>query len=158
MKRTTSPILLRLALLVALVALSFGARADAEAIVVRNAWARATVPGQPVGAAYLEITSPVEAAVVELGSEAAEVTELHHMEHTGDIMRMRRVERLALPAGRAVKLLPGGTHVMLIGLRRPLRSGDSVALRLTVAGPAGTQRKIRVDVPVRAVAAGGAAR
>lgn len=124
----------------------------AESISIRHAWARATVAAQPVGAAYLEITSERGATLVDLHSDAADFVEMHTMSHEGDVMRMRRVERLPLPAGQAVQLAPGGTHLMLIGLKRPLRAGESVSLVLTLEDSAGRIRMEHVTVPVRASA------
>lgn len=134
---------------VATAAASFAA-AGAENIVVRRAWARSTVPGQPVGAAYLEITSADDASLVALHSDAARSVEMHNMQQDGDVMRMRQVDRLPLPAARPVKLSSGGTHIMLFGLKRPLRAGESLGLDLTVADSAGRRRTVHVSVPIRA--------
>lgn len=130
------------------------ATAVAESLAIRNAWARPTVAGQPVGAAYLEITSSADTTVVELRSEVASFVELHTMQHQGDVMRMRQVAQLPLPAGRTVKLVPGGTHVMLLGLTRPLRAGESVGLDLMLADSSGRRRTVHVNVPVQAGAPG----
>lgn len=144
----------RLGLLFSVLAAVSSAPAAAEDLAIRNAWARPTVTGQPIGAAYLELTSTADAAVVDLASDAAAVVELHHMRQDGDVMRMRHVARLPLPAGRTVKLAPGGTHVMLLGLERPLRAGESVGLDLTIADSTGKRRTVHVNVPIRSSAPG----
>ncbi len=117
-----------------------------DPIVVRDAWIREPPPRSPA-AGYLVIENrgdePV--ALVAVATEAAEQTEIHAMEHKDDRMTMRRVARLQVPAGEEVALKPGGTHLMLIKLRRPLRDGDEVELVLRFGD--GTER--RTEVPVR---------
>ena len=122
----------------------------AENPIVRNAWVRPTVPGQPVAAAYLEITSSSDASVVEVRSDAAASVQVHTMLRDGDVMRMRQVERVALPAGKTVTLAPGGMHLMLLDLKRALRAGDSIGLDLTLADAKGRRRTVHVAMPVRA--------
>ena len=80
-----------------------------------------------------------------MATEAAEQTEIHVMEYKNDRMTMRRVEGLQVPAGGEVALKPGGTHLMLMELRQPLRDGDEVELVLRFGD--GTER--RTQVPVR---------
>lgn len=148
-------------LTLALGAGSLAVAADAG-VVVRHAWARPTVPGQPVGAAYFEITSPTAATLTAIESVAAGEVQLHRMDMDGDVMRMRRVERLELPAGQPVVLSAGGMHLMLMQLKRPLREGDRVPLLLTLrrAAPGkageGALQRLRIDVPVRAAPPKGA--
>lgn len=120
-----------LALSAALGTAALYAFADAG-VKVTNAWARATGPGQSVAGAYLEITSGAPAALVKAESPAAKVSELHTMTMEGDVMRMRPVARIEVPAGKVVKLAPGGLHIMLIDLTQPLKVGDQVPLTLTV--------------------------
>lgn len=114
-------------------------------IVVRDAWIREPPPRSPA-AGYLVIENrggePV--ALVALATEAAEQTEIHIMEHKDDRMTMRQVEKLQVPAGEEVALKPGGAHLMLMELRRPLRDGDEVELLLRFDN--GTERLIQVPV------------
>lgn len=119
-------------------------------VVVTGAWARPTVPGQPVGAAYFSITSVDGAALSLVQSDVAGTVQMHAMSQDGDVMRMRQVFRLALPAGETVKLAPSGIHLMLLQLKKPLRPGDSVALDLTVVDKAGDQHVVHAIAPVRA--------
>lgn len=114
-------------------------------IVVRDAWIREPPPSSPA-AGYLVIENrggaPVE--LVAVATEAAAQTEIHVMEHQDDRMTMRQVAKLPIPAGGEVALKPGGTHLMLIELRRPLRDGDEVELALVFGD--GTERRIQMPV------------
>ncbi len=100
---------------------------------IERAWARATAPGVAVTAAYFTIRNPASRAdqVVELRSPAAERVEIHETKMSGGIMQMRQVTNATVPARGALVLEPGGTHVMLIGLRSPLAPGAKLPLVLT---------------------------
>jgi periplasmic copper chaperone A len=101
-------------------------------VTVSDAWARATPPHAATGAAYLTLTSPAADTLVGVSSPVAAEAELHSMTMEGNVMHMRPVEGgLDLPAGKPVTLAPGGTHVMLMGLRAPLKQGQGVMLHLT---------------------------
>jgi len=117
-----------------------------DPIVVRDAWIREPPPRSPA-AGYLVIENrggePV--TLVALATEAAAQTEIHIMEHKDDRMTMRQVAELQVPAGEEVALKPGGTHLMLMELRRPLRDGDEVELLLRFGN--GTEK--RIQAPVR---------
>jgi copper(I)-binding protein len=100
-------------------------------ISVDQAWARATLPGKPASAAYLTITNRGGGEDVLVGvSSRSGTAELHSTSTDGGIMRMRKLERLPIPARGSVKLEPGATHLMLTGLRDPLVSGEKVELAL----------------------------
>jgi len=99
---------------------------------VEGAWARATVPGQDSGMADLTITSKQAASLVGVSSPAAGSVQLHSMTHEGGMMKMREVSSIELPAGKPVVLGQSGYHLMLIGLKAPLKAGDSVPLTLNV--------------------------
>jgi len=124
--------------------------AGTEDVAVSGAWARATVPGQPVAAAYLDISSRQGATLIGVRSDAAGAVQVHSMREDGGVMRMRELERLELPAGQTVRLAPSGTHLMLLDLKRPLRSGDSITLDLTLVDKAGRSRTVHAVAPVRA--------
>jgi copper(I)-binding protein len=102
-------------------------------IVVADAWARAAPNGRN-GAVFMTVENrrATATAIVSAASPAARVAELHEMAMQGDVMRMRRVDRIALPATGRVELKPGGLHVMLIDLVKPLAAGETVALTLTL--------------------------
>ena len=116
-----------------------------DPIVVRDAWIREPPPRSPA-AGYLVIENRGGDLVelVAVATEAAEQTEIHVMEHKDDRMTMRRVAKLQVPAGEEVALKPGGTHLMLMELRQPLRDGDEVELALRFGD--GTERRIQMPV------------
>ncbi|NKN32840.1 copper chaperone PCu(A)C [Marichromatium bheemlicum] len=121
-------------------------------VVVADAYVRAVPPGQPNSAAFMVLDNRggEPRALVAATSPVAEVVELHTHDEAGGMMRMRRIERIELPAGESVRLAPGGLHVMLIGLRQPLSGEVPVTLELELDD--GT--RIEVEAPVRAPAAG----
>jgi len=149
--------LLRAALRLALVAvvLAPAAAPAADAIRVIDPWTRATVPGQKVGGVYMEIVSSRDARLVGVSSPAAGSAEVHSMTMDGGTMRMRAVEALDLPAGTPVKLAPGGFHVMLFDLKKPLVAGQKVPLTLVIEETGGRVYKIKVSAIVRAGEHGG---
>ncbi len=127
----------------------------ADAVSVSKPWGRATVPGQSVAGAYMDLTAKANATLVEAASPVAARTELHTMSMDGGVMKMRRLEKLDLPAGKTVNLKPGGDHVMLIDIKRELKAGERVPLTLTVQDPSGRKSTLKVDAEVRAAAGSG---
>lgn len=95
-------------------------------------WARATVPGQANGGAYLQIDNTGAAdRLISAQVDVAGATELHQMSMDGEVMRMQKLENgIDLPAKQKVELKPGGLHIMLLGLKAPLKEGDKLPLRL----------------------------
>ncbi|MEK7876115.1 MAG: copper chaperone PCu(A)C [Pseudomonadota bacterium] len=135
-----------------------GPRAPAlatDAISVSKPWVRATVAGQSVAGAYMDITAWSNAALVGAASPVAAKAELHTISMDGGVMKMRPLDKLDLPAGKTVNLKPGGYHVMLIDVRRELKAGERVPITLTVQDPHGARSTLKVDAEVRAAAAGG---
>lgn len=119
-------------------------------VVVAGAWVRETAPGQPVGAAYMQITSTRGGVLQQVTSDAAGEVQVHSMEMEGGIMRMRQLTQLLpLPAGQAVRLSPSANHLMLLDLKRPLRSGAQVRFELTVRDQTGRVHVVHTLVPVR---------
>ncbi|MFC7298991.1 copper chaperone PCu(A)C [Herminiimonas aquatilis] len=116
---------------------------------VTGAWARATAPGQMVGAVYMTIASPVGARLQKIETSAAKMVEVHAMEHQNGIMRMRAVPSLHLAAGATVDLAPGGMHLMLMGLKQPLKAGDTLQLTMTFTTDKLAANTLVVDVPIR---------
>jgi len=90
---------------------------------------------------------------VSASTPVAAVVEIHEMKMEGDVMRMRAVPRLELPADRTVELKPGGYHVMLMELKQPLRKGDVVPITLNVQGRDGKTEAIEVRAEVRELTA-----
>ncbi len=99
-------------------------------VKVEQAWARPTVPGQQGGGGFLSITSTSADRLVSGSTPLAERFELHTMAMKGDVMEMRQVDAIELPAGKTVELKPGGLHVMFIGLKQALALGSKVPVTL----------------------------
>ena len=136
-----------LAAMVGLVLVLGPVRAD-EAIQVKDAWARATVPGQKVAGVYLELVSARDARLTGVSTPAARVAELHSMIMDDGVMKMRQLPHIDLLAGQVVQLAPGGLHIMLFDLGKPLAAGDNLTLTLRVRID-GKRKKIPVQVKVR---------
>ena len=98
----------------------------AQAVDVQNAWARATVQGQKATGAFMTLTAPSASKLVSVSSPVAGVAEVHEMKMEGDVMKMRAIPGLDLPAGKAVDLKPGGYHVMLMDLKLPLQKDTTI--------------------------------
>jgi periplasmic copper chaperone A len=125
------------------------APAAAPTIATSAAWARPTPPGATTGAVYVTLTNRgrVADALVSATSPAAAKVEFHSMSMAGGIMRMAPIAGpQAIGPGASLKFGPGGSHIMLIGLKGPLKAGAHVRLTLTFA-KAGA---VTVDAPVRA--------
>jgi len=106
-------------------------------ISVYEPWSRATAPGAKVGVGFLQIESEgVDDRLVSAWSSASDRVELHTMSMENNVMRMREVPAIELPAGRRVQLRPGGFHLMLMDLKEPLQVGEEidVGLRFEKAG------------------------
>jgi hypothetical protein len=126
---------------------SLTARAEVE---IQDAWAAATRPGQDVGAAYMTLKSTVDATLLGASSPVADSVEIHRMWMDHGVMKMRMMKTLALPAGKSVKLEPGGLHLMLFDLKKPLTAGETLELTLTLKDKGGKPRSQRVELPIRA--------
>jgi copper(I)-binding protein len=124
----------------------------AASVEVTDAWARATMPGQAVAGVYLHVKSALKARLVGVKSSSAKTVEIHSMAHEGGVMKMRKLDFLDLPAGEAVALEPGGNHVMLFDIRKPLKAGEHVKLTLVIEQN-GKKTSVPVDAEVRAVTA-----
>ena len=117
------------------------------AIDIGHPYARATAAGQSVGGGFLKLSNGGAAdRLVAARTAVAASVELHTMRLEGDVMRMRQLDAIELPAGRTVELEPGGTHLMLMGLKAPLKAGQSfpMVLKFEKAG------EVTVDVSVEA--------
>ena len=130
--------------------------AQSAAVQVEGAWARASVQGQKGTGAFMRLTAKDGARLVRAESPAAGVAEVHEMKMDGDVMKMRAVPSLALPAGKAVELKPGGYHVMLMDLKAPLAKGATVPLTLVFKDAQGAESQMQLQVPVSVQAPGAA--
>ena len=137
----------------ALVALLCGA-AQAQTVEVKDAWVRTTVPGQKATGAFMKITAKEGTRLVGASTPAAGVAEVHEMKMDGDVMKMRAVPALELPAGKTVELKPGGFHVMLMDLKAALPQDSTVPLTLLFKDAKGVESKLELKLPVAASAPG----
>ena len=110
--------------------LALAAMSSFAQVKIEGAWARPTVQGQQAGGGYLSITSAAADRLLGGSTQVAQQFELHTMAMRGDVMEMRQVDAVELPAGKKVELKPGGLHVMFIGLKAPLKVGDKVPVTL----------------------------
>jgi periplasmic copper chaperone A len=97
---------------------------------VDGAWARPTVPGQQGGGGFVSLTSSGGDRLIGGSTPLAQRFELHTMAMKGDVMEMRQIDAIELPAGKTVELKPGGLHVMFIGLKQALALGTKVPVTL----------------------------
>lgn len=132
-----------------LVVLELISACRSDAIEISDAWVRATVPGQKVAAAYLKIKSPFNSRLVAVASEAAESVEIHSISLDGGMMQMRRLEVLELPANETIALEPAGHHLMLMGIKKPLVSGEKIPLIVSIQRSDKSKQTIPVIAEVR---------
>ena len=133
-------------------AFNVAAKDDLADVAVKDAWVRTTVPGQKASGAFMTITSKADLKLVGASSPVAGVTEVHEMKMSGDVMQMRAIPSLDLPAGKAVALRPGGLHVMLLDLKAALPKDSTVPLTLMFKDAKGVPSKVELTVPVSTVA------
>ena len=124
-------------------------------VTVAEPWVRATVPAQKATGAFMHLKSDADARLVSAASPVAGVVEIHEMALENNVMRMRQIRGLDLPAGKAVELKPGGYHVMLMQLKGPLNVGDTVPITLVFEGPDKARESIEVKASVHALTAAG---
>jgi periplasmic copper chaperone A len=122
-------------------------------ISVTDAWARVTMPGQPVSGAYMNIQSDADARLISASSPLIPQVEVHEMKMDGDMMRMREVKSIDLPKGKTVSLQPGGYHIMLMNLKKPITAGEIIPLALVIES-GGKQQTVEVKAEARAATGG----
>jgi len=126
-----------------LAALLLGANVYAGDIQVEGASSRATAPGQEMAMMDFSITSKQPAILLGVSSTASRTVEMHSMTHKNGMMKMREVNSIDLPAGRRVNLGESGYHLMLVGLKAPLKAGEKIPLTLTIR--LADNRTVKVD-------------
>lgn len=119
------------------------------AVTISDAWVRENAPGQKVGAAYMTLKSAEESTLVYVESPYAGSVEIHSMTMNNNVMKMRKLEELALKAGKPEKLAPGGFHLMLFDLKKPLKSGEKIDFKLCFKDKAGNITHQLVTLPVK---------
>ena len=119
---------------------------SAWSVEISDGWMRAMPPGQPTAAAYVTLLNDGAEPLQLVGgsSTAAESVEIHESSQVDGMWRMRRLQALELPPGETVTLSPGGIHLMLFGMQRPLREGD--ILKLSLQFDSGETREVVIDV------------
>lgn len=128
------------------------AHAQPGAIRVEKPYARATAPGAAVGGGYATIVNAGASTdrLVAASSPASARMEVHEMKMEGNVMNMREVKGIDVPAGGRIELKPGGYHLMFMELKQPLKQGDKVpvTLKFEKAG------ELKVELDVQGMAAG----
>lgn len=125
-------------------ALPAGAAAQGG-IQVLDAWSRPTPPGMDVGVAYFTIRNAGRSdRLLRVSSPVAKSAELHVSAMTNGVVKMEGLASVDVGSGAPVAFEPGGRHVMLMGLRRPLKEGDVFPLTLTFANAGQVQTSVRV--------------
>ena len=129
------------------------AQVAAAQVTVLDPWVRGTVEGQTSTGAYMTLKSDTGSRLVAVTSPIATRSSIHEMSMNGNVMRMRTLESLPIPAGSTVALEEGHDHLMLEGLSHALKEGDQVRLTLTFVDASGKKQSIDVQAPVRPLGA-----
>ena len=137
---------------IALIAASAGALAQSS-VEIKDPWVRATVAQQKATGAFMQLTAKADSKLVEAKSPVAGVVEIHEMAMDNNVMKMRQIPGLALPAGKAVELKPGGYHVMLLDLKAQVKEGDVVPVTLVFEGKDGKRETVEIKAPAKPLAA-----
>ncbi|UXH78254.1 copper chaperone PCu(A)C [Roseateles amylovorans] len=136
------------AILIAGTVLAVSAHAQ---VTVKEAWIRATVPQQKATGAFMQLTASQDTRLVSVNTPLTPKAEVHEMAMQDNVMRMRQVRAIELPAGKTVELKPGGYHVMLMDLPAQVKEGQTVPLTLVFEDKSGARKTQDVKVPVRAL-------
>lgn len=136
-----------------LAALSAAVAAGADLRVIA-AHAPATPPAATTAAAYLTVHNVGAASdqLLRVSTPVAAEVQMHRTQLDGGVMRMRPVTALEVPVGGSIEMSTGGTHLMLVGLKRPLQAGEQFPMRLEFA------RAGAIEATVKVLPAGGAPR
>ena len=118
-------------------------------VTVKDPWVRATVPAQKSTGAFMQLTSTQDLRLVEARSPAAGVVEIHEMRMENNVMKMKAVDAIALPAGKTVNLASGGYHVMMMDLKGQVKEGDTVPITLVVEDAAKKRQTIEIKATAR---------
>ncbi len=136
-----------------LMSLALATLSSTAQVTVSEPWVRATVPQQKATGAFMKLQSAQDAKLISAKSAVAGVVEVHEMAMDAGVMKMRAVDGLALPMGKAVDLKPGGYHVMLMDLKSQLKDGDAVPLTLTFETKDGKRQTMEVKATARNMSA-----
>ncbi len=122
---------------------------EAKPVTVQDAWVRATAPGQKVGAVYMTLAYDENITLVAADADVAETVEIHNMEMKNGVMKMRMLDSLPIQAGKPAKLAPSGLHLMLFGIKKPLKAGEKVELTLCFKNKNGEETHQTISAPVK---------
>ncbi len=126
------------------------ALSETAIVSIQNTWVRPTSAGQEVGAAYMTLTSDQDVNLVHVDSDVTKSIEIHSMSMKNGVMKMRMLETLPLKAGTPYKLEPGGFHLMLFDLKKPLVEGAQVNFELTFKNKKNVEFKQQIKMTVKA--------
>ncbi|MEE9331204.1 MAG: copper chaperone PCu(A)C [Methylophilaceae bacterium] len=105
--------------------------ANSTEVAISNAWVREPAPGQKIGAAYMTLSSAQDSILVYAeATDVAGAVEIHSMSMNNGVMKMRMLDELTLEANKPKELAPGGLHLMMFDLKKPLKSGEEVTFKL----------------------------
>lgn len=117
-------------------------------VVVTGAWVRATVVSQKATGAFMKLVSDNDVTLVSARSDIAGTVEVHEMKMENDVMRMRSVDGLKLPANQPVELKSGGYHLMMMDLKKQLKVGTEAQITLVFKNAKGDSETTYVHAPV----------
>lgn len=117
-------------------------------VVVTGAWVRATVVSQKATGAFMKLVSDNDVTLVSARSDIAGTVEVHEMKMENDVMRMRAVDGLKLPANQPVELKSGGYHLMMMDLKKQLKLGTEAQITLVFKNAKGDSETTFVHAPV----------
>lgn len=123
-----------------------------DTVKLTDAWVRATNPGQAVGAAYMTLSSAQDVTLTKVESDLTNSVEIHSMSMQNGVMKMRMLDTLPLTAGKPYKLAPGGFHLMLFDLKKPLNVGEQVNFVLYFKSKNNAEFKQNIKVMVKSSA------
>lgn len=123
-------------------------------VQVTKAWVRGTVAGQSATGAFMALRSSEDCVLLEARSPVAGTVEIHAMSREGNVMKMRALPGLELPAGKTVELKPGGNHIMLMDLNKPLGKGETVPIILLVKSRDKKAQAVEIQAEVLPLAGG----
>lgn len=144
-------LLLSIACLIALPSLALAHETKAGDLVIEHAWSRASTTANGVAFFTIDNSGKDADKLLSVSGAIADMVSLHTHVMDGEVMRMRAVDAIDIPAGGKAELKPGGLHIMLMGLKAPLKEGQMFPLTLTF------QKAGKVEVQVMVEAAGAAA-
>ena len=121
--------------------------------IISHAWVKTTVPGSRVSAAYMSIKSTKPLKLVKAETTVAGIAEIHNMTMKDGVMEMKAELAFNVPAGKTIELKPGGMHIMLMQVAKPIKAGDKVPLKLTFDTGGGNSRVVNVEAIARAQSA-----